>query len=89
MAVDGARVRALGPGVAVAVATMRFGPVITPSGQGLPEIKTRGSFIVVDRGGDWKFAHFQNTTVDPEAEANDPVTWDESGYLPGGERPGR
>ena len=38
-------------------------------------------------GGTWKIAHFQNTSVDPEAEKNDPVTWDATGYLPGRKEP--
>lgn len=63
---------------------MMFGPVITPSGQELPEVKTRGSFIVVRQDGIWKIAHFQNTSVDSEAEHNDPVPWDSRGFVPGG-----
>ena len=39
---------------------------------------------MVKRDGIWKIAHFQNTIVDLEAEKNDPITWDETGYLPGG-----
>jgi uncharacterized protein (TIGR02246 family) len=83
MSVEGALVRAIAPGVAVAVATMMFGPVMTPSGEELRELKTRGSFILVKRDSVWKIAHFQNTSVDAEAEQNDPITWDSSGYLPG------
>jgi hypothetical protein len=40
---------------------------------------------MVKRDGIWRIAHFQNTTVDLEAEKNDPITWDESGFLPGKE----
>jgi hypothetical protein len=65
---------------------MMFGPVMTPSGEELRELKTRGSFILVKHEGAWKIAHFQNTTVDAEAEQNDPITWDASGYLPGRNR---
>jgi uncharacterized protein (TIGR02246 family) len=83
MSVEGTVVRALAPDVAVVVATMKFGPVVMPSGQELPELKTRGSFIVVRREGIWKIAHFHNTSVDPEAEQHDPVTWDDTGFLPG------
>ena len=46
--------------------------------------KTRASFTMVKRDGVWKIAHFQNTTVDLDAEKNDPITWDETGFLPGG-----
>ena len=83
MSVEHTVIRAIAPDVAVAVATMKFGPVIIPSGQELRELKTRGSFILVKHDGTWKIAHFHNTSVDPEAEQNDPVTWDATGYLPG------
>ena len=83
MSVESAVIRLIAPDVAVAVATMKFGPVIIPSGQEIPELKTRGSFILVKHGGTWKIAHFHNTSVDPEAEKNDPVTWDATDYLPG------
>ncbi len=86
MSVESAVMRVIAPDVAVAVATMKFGPVIVPSGQEIPELKTRGSFILVKHGGTWKIAHFHNTSVDPEAEQNDPVTWDATGYLPGGKQ---
>jgi uncharacterized protein (TIGR02246 family) len=83
MSVESALIRVIAPDVAVAVATMQFGPVIIPSGQEIAELKTRGSFILVKHAGTWKIAHFQNTSVDPEAEKNDPVTWDATGYSPG------
>ena len=35
------------------------------------------------RGSVWEIAHFQNTTVDPDAEKHDPIPWDESGFRPG------
>ncbi len=84
MRIEQVATRILSPHVAIAVATMLFGPVITPSGQELPELKTRGSFITVQHDGIWKIAHFQNTSVDPEAERNDPVTWDNRGFVVGG-----
>jgi uncharacterized protein (TIGR02246 family) len=79
-------IRSIAPDVAVAVATMTFGPVITPTGQEIPQLKTRGSFTMVKREDNWRIAHFQNTNVDLEAEKNDPITWDETGFLPGGGR---
>jgi uncharacterized protein (TIGR02246 family) len=85
MSVEQTAIRSVAPNVAVAVATMTFGPVITPTGQKVPEIKTRGSFTTVKREGIWRIVHFQNTIVDLEAEKNDPITWDESGFLPGKE----
>jgi uncharacterized protein (TIGR02246 family) len=84
MRVEQTVIRSIAPNVAVAVATMTFGPVITPTGQELAALKTRGSFTMAKREGIWKIAHFQNTTVDPDAEKNDPITWDETGFLPGG-----
>jgi uncharacterized protein (TIGR02246 family) len=86
MSVESVEVRPIAPGAAVGVATMKFGPVIIPSGHELLELKTRGSFVMVKRNGDWKIAHFHNTPVDAEAERNDPVTWDDTGYLPGRNR---
>jgi uncharacterized protein (TIGR02246 family) len=84
MRVEQTAIRSIAPDVAIAVATMTFGPVITPTGQQLPEIKTRGSFTTVKSEGIWRIAHFHNTIVDLEAEKNDPITWDASGFLPGG-----
>ncbi len=82
MTVEKTSVRAIDPNTAIAVATMKFGPVPMPSGQVLPELRTRGSFIVVRRDGIWKIAHFQNTTIDADAERNDPITWGEKGFVP-------
>jgi len=88
MSVEQTAIRPIAANVAVAVATMTFGPVITPTGQELAEIKTRGSFTMAKREGIWKIAHFQNTIVDLDAEKNDPITWDASGFLPGGKGAG-
>ncbi|MDZ4688940.1 MAG: SgcJ/EcaC family oxidoreductase [Planctomycetaceae bacterium] len=87
MSVDQTLVRAIAPDVAIAVATMKFGPVTIPSGEVLPELRTRGSFTMVKEGGSWKIAHFQNTNIDADAEKNDPATWDETGFLPGRKSP--
>jgi hypothetical protein len=87
MSVEQTAIRPIAANVAVAVATMAFGPVITPTGQELAELKTRGSFTMVKRDGTWRIAHFQNTVIDLEAEKDDPITWDESGFLPGGKEP--
>ena len=83
MSVDQTLVRAVAPNVAMAVATMKFGPVVMPSGEVMAELRTRGSFTMVKDGGRWKISHFQNTNIDAEAEKNDPLTWDETGFLPG------
>ena len=70
-----------------AVATMKFGPVTIPSGAVIPELRTRGSFTMVKEGELWKIAHFQNTNIDADAEKNDPITCDETGFLPGRKEP--
>jgi uncharacterized protein (TIGR02246 family) len=81
MAVEQVEVRSIAPDVAVAVGTMKFAPGTIP-GATIPEMRTRGSFAAVKRDGVWKFAHFQNTTINEEHEKNDPVTWDEKGFVP-------
>jgi uncharacterized protein (TIGR02246 family) len=83
MSVEDTSIRSVAPDVAVAVATMRFGPSIDPTGKEISDVKTRGSFTLVKRNGVWKIAHFQNTVVDLLAEKDDPITWDETGFLPG------
>ena len=83
MSVDQTLVRAVAPNVAIAVATMKFGPTMNPQGQVPPAQRTRGSFTMVKEGEGWKIAHFQNTLIDADAEKNDPITWDETGFLPG------
>lgn len=79
MSVDTAMIRSITPTVAVAVATMHFGPSLDPRWPVMPAAKTRGSFTMVKRDGIWKIAHFQNTIIDPRAENNDPITWDSAG----------
>ena len=87
--VDQALVRLIAPGVAIAVTTMRFSssddkaaPMYSATGQIMPVVKTRGSFVLVKRGKSWKIVQFQNTIIDPLAEANDPVDWDKTGFDP-------
>ena len=82
VSIESSIVRAIAPDVAIAVSTIKVGPLTIPSGQEIPELKTRGTFILVKHGVTWKIAHFHNTTVDLEAEKNDPVTWDDTGYWP-------
>ncbi len=84
MGVDKILVRSIAPGVALAVATMKFGPVTMPTGQVVAELRTRGTFTMLKQGAIWKIVHFQNTTIDADAEKNDPITWDETGFAPGG-----
>jgi len=84
MSVEKVEVRAIATDVAVGVATMKFAASTTPAlGENIPELRTRGSFVAVKRDGVWKFAHFQNTTINEEHEKHDPATWDETGFVPG------
>ena len=80
MRIDNVEVRAIAPNVAVAVAQMWFGRGLIPPSIEIPEVRTRGSFVMAKRDGVWKIVHFQNTTIDPEKP--DPVTWDEPGFTP-------
>jgi uncharacterized protein (TIGR02246 family) len=82
MSVETALIRPIAPTVAVAVATMHFGPSLDPRWPLLPASKTRGSFIMVKRDGVWKIVHFQNTVIDPRTENMDPITWDDAGFPP-------
>lgn len=82
MSVEAAIIRPIAPTVAVAVATMHFGPSLDPRYPVGPASKTRGSFTMVKRDGIWKIAHFQNTVVDPRVENSDPITWDDAGLPP-------
>jgi uncharacterized protein (TIGR02246 family) len=82
--VEAAVIRSIAPTVAVAVATMHFGPSLDPRWPTAPASKTRASFTAVKRDGIWKIAHFQNTVVNPGAEHMDPITWDENGFPPVG-----
>jgi uncharacterized protein (TIGR02246 family) len=86
MNVEAATARAIAPDVAIVVATMRFSatqdpryPWAKPS-----TTKTRGSFTAVKRDGVWKFVHFQNTIIDPNAENVDVPSFDATGIPPPG-----
>jgi len=84
MSVESATIRPIAPGVAVAVATMHFGPSLDPDYPWVVAAKTRGSFTMVKRDGTWKIAHFQNTQIDPKAENDDLPSWDATGFPPPG-----
>ena len=84
MSVESATIRPIAPGVAVAVATMHFGPSLDPDYPWVVAAKTRGSFTMVKRDGTWKIAHFQNTQIDPKAENDDEPRWDATGFPPPG-----
>ena len=82
MSVESAIIRSIAPNVAVAVATMHFGPPHDPRYPQTTTTKTRGSFTMVKRDGIWKIAHFQNTVIDPKAENDDIPKWDATGFYP-------
>ena len=82
MSVESATIRSIAPNVAVAVATMHFGPSLDPRYSWVVAAKTRGSFTMVKRDGIWKIAHFQNTVIDPKAENDDLPKWDATGFPP-------
>ena len=81
MTIEQTDIRAITPNVAVAVATLHFGPLTDASGRSIKDLKTRASFTMVKRDDTWKIVHFHNTDVDPEAEKSDPVTWEETGFI--------
>ena len=82
MRVESATIRSIAPSVAVAVATMHFGPSLDPRYSWVVAAKTRGSFTMVKRDGIWKIAHFQNTVIDPTTENDDVPKWDATGFPP-------
>jgi uncharacterized protein (TIGR02246 family) len=82
MSVESAAIRSIAPAVAVAVATMHFGPSLDPRHSWVVAAKTRGSFTMVKRDGIWKIAHFQNTVIDPKTENDDLPKWDATGFPP-------
>ena len=82
VSVESATVRSIAPTVAVAVATMHFGPSLDPRYSWVVAAKTRGSFTMVKRDGIWKIAHFQNTVIDPKTENDDVPKWDSTGFPP-------
>jgi uncharacterized protein (TIGR02246 family) len=82
MSVESATIRSIAPTVAVAVATMHFGPSPDPRYAWVVAAKTRGSFTMVKRDGIWKIAHFQNTVIDPKTENDDLPKWDATGFPP-------
>jgi uncharacterized protein (TIGR02246 family) len=84
MSVESTTIRSIEPNVAVAVATMHFGASPDPRFPWVTEGKSRGSFTAVKTDGIWKFAHFQNTIIDPKAENDDVPKFDDVGFPPPG-----
>jgi len=70
--------------LAIAIATMHFGPSTDPHFPWAAAAKTRASFTMVKRDGIWKIVHFQNTLIDPKAENDDETKWDTTGFPPPG-----
>jgi uncharacterized protein (TIGR02246 family) len=78
LSTENIEVRSLAPHVAVAVAIMKYGKVVLPSGQDTPEVHNRVSFVMAKRGEAWKIVHLQESTLLPIVEENDAV-WGKTG----------
>jgi uncharacterized protein (TIGR02246 family) len=61
-------VRAIAPGVAVAVTQTEMGAFTPPDGARRPEAGNRMSFVLTRRDGRWQIAHGHNTVIDPVAQ---------------------
>jgi uncharacterized protein (TIGR02246 family) len=69
-------IRSVAPNVAVAVAVQTgSGEMVLPDGLGprKPLGEQLDTFVVVNREGIWNVAHGQNTTVNADAQAFDPI----------------
>jgi uncharacterized protein (TIGR02246 family) len=78
-------IRSLTPNVAVAVAVQTgSGEMVLPDGLGprKPMGEQLDTFVVVKRDGAWKVAHGQNTTVNADAQAFDPIKTNWNGEIP-------
>jgi uncharacterized protein (TIGR02246 family) len=84
VSVESATIRSIAPTVAVAVATMHWGPSPDPHFSWVVAAKSRCSFTMVKRDGIWKIVHFQNTNIDPKAENDDIPEFSDTGFPPPG-----
>jgi uncharacterized protein (TIGR02246 family) len=78
-------IRSVAPNVAVAVAVQTgSGEMVLPDGLGprKPLGEQLDTFVLVNRDGTWKVAHAQNTTVNAQAQAFDPIKTNWNGELP-------
>jgi uncharacterized protein (TIGR02246 family) len=66
-------VRAIAPGVAIAVAHLKMGPFTPPDGVHRPAAGNRLSFTLTKQSGGWRIAHGHNTVIDPAAQPFDPA----------------
>src|SRR5882724_1316840 len=58
---------------AIVTVTLSVGSTVASDGRQLPEAKNRLSLFLVKRKGRWLIESFHNTTIDPQAEQNDPT----------------
>ena len=83
---DEITIRSVSPTVAVAVAIqISSGEMSLPEGHGrkvAPTGSQLDTFVVVKREEVWKVAHGQNTTVNADAQAFDPIKTDWNGEIP-------
>jgi uncharacterized protein (TIGR02246 family) len=82
--VESATIRSIAPTVAIAVATMHWGPSHDPHFPWVTAAKSRASFTMVKRDGVWKIVHFQNTNIDPKSENDDLPKFADTGFPPPG-----
>ena len=78
-------IRSITPNVAVAVAVQTgSGEMVLPDGLGprKPVGEQPDTFVVIKREGIWKVAHGQNTTVNADAQAFDPIKTNWNGEIP-------
>ena len=81
---DQITIRSITPNVAIAVAVQTgSGEMVLPDGLGprKPLGDQLDTFVVVNREGIWKVAHGQNTTVNAEAQAFDPIKTNWNGEI--------
>jgi len=77
-------IRSITPNVAVAVAVQTgSGEMVLPDGLGprKPLGEQLDTFVVVNHEGVWKVAHGQNTTVNADAQAFDPIKTNWNGAI--------
>ena len=63
--IEDIKVRSVAPQVAVGVAVLAFTKGVGETDQEYPAWGQRGSFVMANRGGAWKIAHFQQVKLDP------------------------
>jgi uncharacterized protein (TIGR02246 family) len=68
LSIENIDVRSVAPHVVVAVAIMKYGEVVLPSGQVNPGWHNRASFVLAKRGDAWKIVHLHKSNLNPIVE---------------------